>query len=145
MESCGGAHHWACELIALSHDVRLIPPQYVKPYVKRGKNDRHDAETICEADGSQPLRRALALTHGQNAQLRRHWANVCGQLRCTAGPPFVLPPGIPMHSPPQGARESASALSQPEAPAPAVHPQRGPLGGIIRYDAAAEAVEDRAI
>ena len=51
MEACGGAHYWARELIALGHTVRLIPPQYVKPYVKRGKNDRNDAEAICEAAG----------------------------------------------------------------------------------------------
>ena len=51
MEACGGSHHWARELIALGHTVRLIPPQYVKPYVKRGKNDRNDAEAICEAAG----------------------------------------------------------------------------------------------
>jgi transposase len=51
MEACGGAHYWARELAALGHEVRLIPPQYVKPYVKRGKNDRHDAEAICEAAG----------------------------------------------------------------------------------------------
>src|SRR5271157_4139516 len=51
MEACSGAHYWARELIALGHVVRLIPPQYVKPYVKRGKNDRNDAEAICEAAG----------------------------------------------------------------------------------------------
>src|SRR5271170_3943781 len=51
MEACGGAHHWARELITLGHEVQLIPPQYVKPYVKRGKNDRNDAEAICEAAG----------------------------------------------------------------------------------------------
>jgi transposase len=51
MEACGGAHHWARELMSLGHDVRLVPPQYVKPYVKRGKNDRNDAEAICEASG----------------------------------------------------------------------------------------------
>jgi transposase len=51
MEACGGAHYWARELTALGHEVRLIPPQYVKPYVKRGKNDRNDAEAICEAAG----------------------------------------------------------------------------------------------
>jgi transposase len=39
MEACGSAHHWARELTALGHRVRLIPPQYVKPYVKRGKNE----------------------------------------------------------------------------------------------------------
>lgn len=51
MEACGGAHHWARELIELGHEVHLIPPQYVKPYVKRAKNDRNDAEAICEAAG----------------------------------------------------------------------------------------------
>jgi transposase len=51
MEACGSSHHWARELIALGHTVGLIPPQYVKPYVKRSKNDRNDAEAICEAAG----------------------------------------------------------------------------------------------
>ncbi len=51
MEACGGAHHWARELSELGHEVHLIPPQYVKPYVKRSKNDRNDAEAICEAAG----------------------------------------------------------------------------------------------
>src|SRR6202050_181656 len=51
MEACGGSHHWARKLLALGHEVRLIPPQYVKPYLKRGKNDRNDAEAICEAAG----------------------------------------------------------------------------------------------
>jgi transposase len=49
MEACGGAHYWARELHALGHEVVLIPPQYVKPYVDRGKNDAADAEAICEA------------------------------------------------------------------------------------------------
>lgn len=51
MEACGSAHHWARALTALGHVVCLIPPQYVKPYIKRGKNDRNDAEAICEAAG----------------------------------------------------------------------------------------------
>jgi transposase len=51
IEACGGAHHWARELAALGHTVHLVPPQYVKPYVKRAKNDRNDAEAICEAAG----------------------------------------------------------------------------------------------
>ena len=49
LEACGGAHHWGRELAALGHEVKLLPPQYVKPYVKRGKNDAADAEAICEA------------------------------------------------------------------------------------------------
>jgi transposase len=49
MEACSGAHHWARELAAQGHEVRLMPAAYVKPYVKRGKTDRADAEAICEA------------------------------------------------------------------------------------------------
>ena len=49
MEACGGSHYWARELQALGHAVVLIPPQYVKPYVDRGKNDAADAAAICEA------------------------------------------------------------------------------------------------
>jgi transposase len=49
LEACGASHHWARVLRALGHEVRLVPPQYVKAYVKRGKNDRIDAEAICEA------------------------------------------------------------------------------------------------
>jgi transposase len=51
MEACGSSHYWARELAALGHTVHLVPPQYVKPYVKRGKNDRNDAAAICEAAG----------------------------------------------------------------------------------------------
>lgn len=49
MEACGGAHYWARELVALGHEVKLMPPQHVKPYVRRSKNDRNDADAICEA------------------------------------------------------------------------------------------------
>jgi transposase len=56
MEACGGAHYWARELSKLGHDVRLMAPQFVKPYVKSGKNDANDAEAICEAVGRPTMR-----------------------------------------------------------------------------------------
>ena len=53
MEACGSAHHWGRELSTLGHEVCLIPPQYVKPYVKRGKNDRNDAELSVKQAGGR--------------------------------------------------------------------------------------------
>lgn len=49
IEAYGTSHHWSRELIKLGHNVKLIPPVYVKPYVKRGKSDAVDAAAICEA------------------------------------------------------------------------------------------------
>ena len=49
MEACASAHYWGRKIVDLGHSVRLIPPQYVKPFVKRQKNDAADAEAICEA------------------------------------------------------------------------------------------------
>lgn len=56
MEACGGSHFWAREIAALGHEVRLIPPIYVKPFVKRGKTDAADAEAICEAVTRKTMR-----------------------------------------------------------------------------------------
>jgi transposase len=56
MEACGGAHHWARELQKQGHTVKLIAPQFVKPYVKSNKNDANDAEAICEAVGRPSMR-----------------------------------------------------------------------------------------
>ena len=56
MEACGGAHHWGRELTRLGHEERLLPPSYVKPYVKRGKTDAADAEAICEACARPSMR-----------------------------------------------------------------------------------------
>ncbi len=56
IEACGGSHHLARSLEAFGHEVRLIPPQYVKPYVKRGKNDAADAEALCEAMSRPTMR-----------------------------------------------------------------------------------------
>lgn len=67
LEACGGAHHWARQLQALGHDVRLIPPAYVKPFVKRNKNDAVDAEAICEAAQRPGMRFVAVKTEEQQA------------------------------------------------------------------------------
>ena len=56
MEACASAHYWAREFSRMGHEVRLIPPQFVKPYVKSQKNDANDAEAICEAVGRPSMR-----------------------------------------------------------------------------------------
>jgi transposase len=65
MEACGGSHHWARELQKLGHEVRLMAPQFVKPYVKGNKNDSNDAEAICEAVGRPNMRFVSVKTIGQ--------------------------------------------------------------------------------
>ena len=69
MEACGGAHHWARELTRLGHAVRLMPPAYVKAYVKRGKTDAADAEAICEAVARPTMRFVPVKTEAQQAGL----------------------------------------------------------------------------
>jgi len=68
LEACGSSHYWARELAALGHTVRLVPPQYVKPYIKRGKNDRNDAEAICEAAGRPGISFVAPKTVEQQAE-----------------------------------------------------------------------------
>jgi len=72
IEACASAHHWARELIKLGHDVRLMPPAYVKPYVKRGKTDAADAEAICEAVTRTTMRFVSVKTVEQQAVLMLH-------------------------------------------------------------------------
>jgi transposase len=69
LEACGAAHHWARELGRLGHQVVLLPPQYVKPYVKRNKNDAADAEAICEAMSRPTMRFVPVKTAEQQAAL----------------------------------------------------------------------------
>jgi transposase len=104
IEACGGAHHWARELSGLGHDVKLLPPAYVKPYVKRGKTDALDAEAICEALERPAMRfvpvksceaQAALVVHKIREQLvhqRTRLVNVLRAHLCEFG--IVAPQGI---------------------------------------------------
>jgi transposase len=72
MEACATAHHWAREVTKLGHTVKLIPPTYVKPYVRRGKNDAIDAEAICEAVSRPGMRFVPVKSREQQAVLMLH-------------------------------------------------------------------------
>ena len=74
MEACGTSHHWARELIALGHTVKMMPPAYVKAYVKRGKTDAADAEAICEAVTRPTMRFVPIKSREQQAALSTHRA-----------------------------------------------------------------------
>jgi len=74
LEACASAHYWARELQALGHEVRLIPPQYVKPFVKTNKNDASDAEAICEALIRPTMRFASIKSAEQQSVLMLHRA-----------------------------------------------------------------------
>ena len=117
MEACAAAHHWGRELQKLGHRVRLMPPSYVKPYVKRQKNDAADAEAICEAvtrptmrfveiktceqQGTLVLHRVRLMLMRQRVQLSGHQVYrlrriVSGQIRpksdklCLAAPFYLI-------------------------------------------------------
>lgn len=90
MEACGGAHYWARKLTALGHEVRLIAPQFVKPYVKSNKNDANDAEAICEAVGRPNMRfvqiksvaqQDIQALHRVRSELVRHRTAKVNQIR----------------------------------------------------------------
>src|SRR5665647_2610975 len=72
IEACASSHHWSRELKALGHNVRLMPPAYVKPYVKRQKNDAADAEAICEAVNRANMRFVATKTPEQQSCLMLH-------------------------------------------------------------------------
>jgi transposase len=72
IEACASSHHWSRELQALGHTVRLMPPAYVKPYVKRHKNDATDAEAICEAVTRPNMRFVPTKTREQQSCLTLH-------------------------------------------------------------------------
>lgn len=90
MEACGGAHYWARELKALGHEVRLMPPGYVKPYVKRNKTDGRDAEAIWEAMQrptmrfvamKSPQQQAVMVVHRARALMVRQRTRLANALR----------------------------------------------------------------
>ena len=72
IEACGTSHFWARELVGLGHEVRLMPPAYVRPYVKRGKTDAGDAEAICEAVTRPTMRFVPVKSAEQQAALSLH-------------------------------------------------------------------------
>ena len=72
IEACASSHHWARQLQTLGHTVRLMPPSYVKPYVKRQKNDATDAEAICEAVTRANMRFVATKTPEQQSGLVLH-------------------------------------------------------------------------
>jgi transposase len=81
LEACGGSHHWGRLLSRLGHRVRLVPPQYVKPFVKRAKNDRNDAEAISEAASRPTMRSVVVKTVDQQADgiILKHREMLVGQ------------------------------------------------------------------
>ena len=72
LEACATAHHWGRQLIGLGHEVKLMPPHYVRPYVKRGKNDAADAEAICEAVTRPTMRFVSVKSAEQQGVLMLH-------------------------------------------------------------------------
>ena len=74
IEACSGAHHWGRQLQELGHEVRLMPPSYVKPYVKRNKTDAADAEAICEAVTRPSMRFVPVKSEADSAALVLHRA-----------------------------------------------------------------------
>ena len=72
MEACATAHHWGRQLTGLGHEVKLMPPRYVKPYVKRSKNDAADAEAICEAVRRPTMRFVAVKSAEQQSILMLH-------------------------------------------------------------------------
>src|SRR6266542_5538154 len=111
MEACGSAHYWARKLTALGHEVRLMAPQFVKPYVKTNKNDRNDAEAICEAVARPNMRFVPVKTLEQQTVLALHRARAgvmkarnaqANQIRGLLGEfGIVLPQGHRSPAPPR--------------------------------------------
>lgn len=129
MEACGSAHHWARMIEGYGHEVRLMPPVYVKPYVKRNKNDNRDAEAICEAMSRPTMRfvavksvqqQAILSVHSTRALLVRQRTMVANALRAALSEiGIVTAQGV------EGLRELMLRLEAPSEAIPEV--MRGAL------------------
>lgn len=123
MEACASAHYWARELIKLGHTVRLMPPSYVKAYVKRGKTDAADAEAICEAVSRPSMQfvpvkseetQGLLMTHKTREFPVRQQTQIGNTMRAHLGEfGITVPKGI------HNVERLITACSQTDLPAPA--------------------------
>src|ERR1700689_1427465 len=143
MEACGSAHHWAWVIGRYGHEVRLMPPAYVKPYLKRNKNDGRDAEAICEAVGRPTMRfvavksveqQATMAVHTTRALLVRQRTMAANALRAALGElGIVAAQGI------RGLRELMARLETAKAEIPEL--RRGTLLVLARHWQALDADE----
>jgi transposase len=122
MEACGSAHHWARVIGGYGHRVRLMPPAYVKPYVKRNKNDGRDAEGVCEAVSRPTMRfvpvksieqQATLAVHGTRALLVRQRTMAANVLRAA-----LSEVGIVAAQGYEGLRELMARLEEPSEEIP---------------------------
>src|ERR1700734_3858656 len=135
MEACGSAHHWARVIGRYGHQVWLMPPAYVKPYVKRNKNDGRDAEAICEAVGRPTMRfvpvksveqQATLAVHGTRALLVRQRTMAANALRAALSEiGIVAAQGL------KGLRELMATLEAPSGEIPEM--MRGALLVLARH------------
>ena len=143
MEACASAHHWARVIGRYGHQMRLMPPVYVKPYVKRNKNDGRDAEAICEAVGRPTMRfvpmksvaqQAALAVHGVRALLVRQRTMAANALRAALSEiGIVAAQGL------EGLRELMGRLQEPSEEIPEM--MRGALLVLARQWQALDAEE----
>jgi transposase len=121
IEACGSAHHWTRVISTYGHEVRLMPPAYVKPYVKRNKNDGRDAEAICEAMGRPTMRfvpvksveqQAVLAVHTTRAHLVRQRTMAANALRSVLSEIGIVAA--------QGVKGLRELMQQLEAPSDAI-------------------------
>src|SRR5215475_8246376 len=135
MEACGSAHHWARVIGRYGHEVRLMPPAYVKPYVKHNKNDGRDAEAICEAVSRPSMRfvpvksveqQAALAVQGTRALLVRQRTMAANALRAA-----LSEHGIVAAQGYEGLRELMSRLEEPSEDIPEI--MRGALLMLAKH------------